>query len=85
MKKPSESTVISCQSTEQLRDASCNIQRYASVSNLMRDEDDEALEGIVAEALEEETIGEVSSILSSSSESGLSEIGVGLEVILYVL
>ena len=72
-KKPSESPVISCQSREKLRDASYIIRKYASEIAFIRDEGMAVtIQGLDAEALVEEYLMDV--IMSSPSESGLSEI-----------
>ena len=78
-KKPSESPVISCQSREKLRDASYIIRKYASEIAFIRDEGMAVtIQGLDAEALVEEYLMDV--IMSSPSESGLSEISSPLQL-----
>ena len=72
-KKPSESPVISCQSLEQLRDASSIIRKYSSDIAFIRDEGMAVtIQGLDIEALEEEYLMDV--IRTSPGGSGLSAI-----------
>ena len=78
-KNPSESPVISCQSREQLRDASSIIRKYASDVAFIRDEGMAVtVQGLDAEALVEEYLMDI--IMSSPSGSGLSEISSPLQL-----
>ena len=78
-KNPSESPVISCQSREQLRDASSIIRKYASDVAFIRDEGMAVtIQGLDAEALVEEYLMNI--IMSSPSGSGLSEISSPLQL-----
>ena len=72
-KKPSESPVISCQSREQLRDASNIIRKISSEIAFIRDEGMAVIiQGLDIEALEEEYLMDV--IRTSPGGSGLSAI-----------
>ena len=78
-KKPSESPVISCQSLEQLRDASSIIRKCASDIAFIQDEGMAVtIQGLDAEALVEEDLMDL--IMSSPSGSGLSEISSPLQL-----
>ena len=78
-KKPSESPVISCQSREQLRDASNIIRKISSEIAFIRDEGMAVIiQGLDIEALEEEYLMDV--IRTSPGGSGLSEISSPLQL-----
>ena len=58
-KKPSQKPVISCQSQDQLRDASSILRKIASDVAFIRDEElPFTIQGLVTEALDEENLSE---------------------------